>query len=134
MRKILSIFLSLICVFGACFSLVCCNKEEPAPYAEEYVFDGVDFDKSSSLNIEQLNRFIPSSAVLGGEKITTIKAFEKLVRNNLDRYAIDVHGAEGTERIYLKPKYRSITIQTETILLISYQEGDECMSDRKSVV
>ena len=132
MRKILSIFLFLICAFGASFSLVSCKKEKPAPYAKEYVFDGIDFDKSSSLKIEHLNSFIPSSAVLGTEKITTIKAFEKLIRNNLDRYSIDVHGVGGNERIYFKPKYHSITIMTDATLLLSYQEGDKYASEELS--
>ena len=117
MKKILSIILSGVCALGAGLCLTSCQKNE-AVYNAEYTFDKITFSKSDTLKIEDLSTFIPSSIMLGGKAVKTIKDFENLLRDNLDRYSIEQNINGRNERVYLAPKYHSIIVKTDEIISV----------------
>ena len=79
MKKLLSIFLSALCLFvGVCFAG--CNNE--IQFNKEYKYYGVTFKKSEDLTIEDLSSFIPTFGV--GSDVKTVADFEKMLKDNLD--------------------------------------------------
>ena len=87
----------------------------------EYVFDGITFEKSDNLKIEDLSNFIP---MMQAQEIKTIKDFEELILDNLDTYSINVWESEGIKRIYFTPKYHSITVRENNLLLLTEKVGE----------
>ena len=87
----------------------------------EYVFDGIIFEKSDNLKIEDLSNFIP---MMQAQEIKTIKDFEELILDNLDTYSINVWESEGIKRIYFTPKYHSITVRENNLLLLTEKGGE----------
>ena len=94
----------------------------------EYVFEGVTFEKSQWLKIEDLSNYIP---VVQAQEIKTIKDFEKFLLNNLDTYKLVVTTENGCEYVYLTPKYHSITVKTDSLLLTT-KEGGEYIQEEVS--
>ena len=88
----------------------------------EYRFDGITFEKSDNLKIEDLSNYIP---VLQAKEIKSVKDFEKLILDNLDSYCLDIWKDTGTERVYFTPKYYSVTLKEENILSLTESEGGE---------
>lgn len=116
MKRLLTTLLAVLFMLCMSVSLVGCQNE--ATYNAEYTFDKITFRKSDALKIEDLNNFLPSSIMLDGKSVKTIKEFENLLRDNLDTYSI-VHNNNGVnERIYLAPKYHSIIVKTDEILSV----------------
>ena len=117
MRKLLAIILSIVCTLGAVFCITSC-QEKKSTYNEAYIFDKITFRKSDKLTIEDLSAFIPSSIMIDGKTVNTIKDFEDLLHDNLDTYSI-VQNVNGTnERIFLAPKYYSIFLKTDDIISV----------------
>lgn len=115
MKKLLSIILSIVCALGAGLCLMSC-QEKKAPKNPEYTFNKVTFGKSDDLKIEDLSPFIPS--MLSSESIDTIKKFEDFLRDNIDTYSIVRNNNGVNERISLAPKYHSIFVKTDEIIMV----------------
>ena len=115
MKKILSIILSGVCALGAGLCLTSCQKNETA-YNAEYTFDKITFSKSDTLKIEDLSTFIPSISL--SEPIGTIKEFEDFLCDNIDTYSIVRNNNGVNERISLAPKYHSIFVKTDEIIMV----------------
>ena len=98
----------------------------------EYVFDGITFQKSKGLTLDDLSNYIPfTQASIKVGDIKTVKDFEKLLLNNLDTYKLVVTTENGYEYVYLTPKYHSITVQTDSLLLTK-KEGEEYTQEEVS--
>ncbi len=93
---------------------------KPAKENTEYVFDGITFEKSNGLKIEDLRSFIPAIQV---KEIKTIKDFENLILDNLDSYSLNMWKNGKREQVYFYPKYHSITVKTGNILSLTEKEG-----------
>lgn len=86
----------------------------------EYVFDGITFEKSDNLKIEDLSNYIP---VLQSKEIKSVKDFENLILDNLDSYCLDIWKDTGVERVYFTPKYYSISVKEGGILSLTKEKG-----------
>ena len=112
MKKLLSILLSVLCLFvGVCFAG--CNNE--IQFNKEYKYCGVTFKKSEDLTIEDLSSFIPIFGV--GSDVKTVADFEKMLKDNLEQYSITVTTADGWERVYFDPVIKSIALTEDTLTL-----------------
>lgn len=110
MKKLLSILLSVLCLFvGVCF--VGCNKD--IQFNKEYKYCGVTFEKDKDLTLEDLSRFIPPV----GYDIKTVADFEKILKDNLEQFSITVTTADGWERVYFDPVIKSIALTEDTLTL-----------------
>ena len=95
----------------------------------EYVFDGITFEKSRGLKIEDLSRYIPT---MQAEEVKTVNDFEKLLLDNLDKYKLTVFTENGYKNVYLAPIFHSITVKTDDTLLLTVKEGEEYMQEEVS--
>ena len=86
----------------------------------EYVFDGITFEKSDNLKIEDLSNYIP---VLQSKEIKSVKDFENLILDNLDSYCLNIWKDTGIERVYFTPKYYSISVKEGGILSLTKEKG-----------
>ena len=107
MKKFVSIILSIVCLLNANLFLTGC-KEKELKLDTQYTYIDISFKKAKGIKLEDVSAFIPTVGV--GSDVKSIKGFEQMLKDNIDKYSIDRLTENGRERIYLKTKLVSIRI------------------------
>ena len=126
-----NLILCFCCVFSLILFLTAfgCEKDKSLQMNKDYYYSGIGFEKSQDLKIEDLAIFIPM-----GYSIDSVSGFEKMIRENIDTYSLDIMCEGGRVRVYLKNEIDAICVTENEIVLTLDEEKKEFSYQRNGDV